>query len=75
MAEKFDQHSMDQMMALAKSPAGRQLLTLLQQSAGQDWQQAMRKAAAGDLDGAKSLLSPALADPRIRELLSQMGGQ
>ena len=75
MAEKFDQHSMEDMMKLAKSPAGQQLLTLLQQSAGQNMQQALRRAAAGDMAGAKELLSPALADPRIQALLNQMGGQ
>ena len=32
-------------------------------------------AAAGDMAGAKELLSPALADPKIQALLAQMGGQ
>ena len=75
MAEKFDEHSMEDMMKLAKSPAGQQLLTLLQQSADQNMQQALRRAAAGDMAGAKELLSPALADPRIQALLNQMGGR
>ena len=75
MAEKFDQYSMEEMMAVAKSPAGQQLLALLQQSAGRDMQQAVRKAAAGDMAGAKELLSPALADPKIQALLAQMGGR
>ena len=75
MAEKFDQYSMEDVMAMAKSPAGQQLLALLQQSAGRDMQQAVRKAAAGDMAGAKELLSPALADPKIQALLAQMGGR
>lgn len=75
MAEKIDQFSMDEMMALARSPAGQQLLALLQQTSGQELQQAMGKASAGDLDGAKDLLSPVLSDPRIQALLGQLGGK
>ena len=75
MAEKFDCFSTAEMMALARSPAGRQLLALLQQSDTGQLQQAMGKAAAGDLTAAKALLAPMLSDPRIQELLGQLGGQ
>ena len=74
MAEKFNEYSMDDMMTLAKSPAGQQLFAMLRQSAGEDLRQAMKKAAAGDLAGAQTILSPALSDPKIRALLEQMGG-
>lgn len=73
MGEKFDGYSMSQLMALANSPAGKELMALLQQSAGADVRQAAKKASAGDLTGAKELLSPALKDPRIQELLRRMG--
>ena len=75
MAEKFDQFSMTDMMALAQSPAGQQLLSLLRQSGGATVQQAMGKAAAGDLEGAKAVLAPMLADPRVQSLLGQLGGK
>ena len=75
MAEKFEQFSKDDLMALAGSPAGQQLLTILQQSGGPEMQQALGKAAAGDLAGAKELLAPILADPQIRALLSRLGGK
>lgn len=74
MAEKFDQFSMQELSALAASPAGQQLLTILRQSGGTEVQQAMSKAAAGDMGGAKELLSPILADPQIRALLNRLGG-
>ena len=75
MAEKFDQFSTNDIMALASSPAGRQLLTLLQQSGGADLQKAMGRAAAGDMAGAKELLAPLLADPSIQALARQLGGR
>ena len=75
MGEKFDQHTMSQLMALANSPAGRELMAMLQKSAGSDFQKAAKKAASGDMTGAKKLLSPALHDPKIQELLRQMGGR
>ena len=75
MVEKFDQHSMAQLTALANSPAGKELLAILQQSAGADLRQAAKKASSGDMEGAKALLSPVLRDPRVQDLLRQMGGQ
>ena len=75
MAEKFEQFSTNDMMALASSPAGLQLLALLRQSDSPDLQKAMGKAAAGDMAGAKELLSPLLADPKIQSLLNQLGGR
>ena len=74
MAEKFDQFSMDDLTALASSPAGQQLLTILRQSGGDGMQQAMRKAAAGDMAGAKELLTPILSDPQVQALLRRLGG-
>lgn len=74
MAEKFDQFSTEDIMALANSPAGQQLLALLRQSGGSEIQQAMRKAASGDLAGAKQLLSPILSDPQVQALLGRLGG-
>lgn len=75
MGEKFDHFSMEDMMALARSPAGMQLLSLLQQRGGTQTRQAMAKAAAGDLEGARDLLAPLLSDPQVRALLSRLGGE
>ena len=74
MAEKFDQISMEQIPALAASPAGQQLLAMIRQSGGADLQQAAAKAAAGDFAGARELLGPILADPQIRAILGRLGG-
>ena len=66
--------SMQDAMALAGTPIGQQLLTLAQQKGGKDLQKAMEEAAAGNLDQAKESLSSLLADPQIKALLSQLGG-
>lgn len=75
MAENNQPFSTESIMALARSPAGRQLLALLQQSGGNELQQAAAMAGSGDMDGAKQLLTPLLADPQIRALLAQLGGR
>lgn len=69
-----NQQAMQEAMRMANSPAGQQLLKMLQQSSGQQLNQAMNKAATGDYEGAKSLLSALLRDPQARELLDRMGG-
>lgn len=75
MAEKFHQFSTEDMAALASSPAGQQLMSLLRQSGGDQLQNAASRAAAGDITGARELLSPLLNDPRIRNLLKDLGGR
>lgn len=72
--EQNQQFSMEQAMALAKSPAGRQLLNILRQKGGQDLAKAENLATAGDMDGAKKALSSLLEDPQVRKLLKDLGG-
>lgn len=64
--------SMEDAMRFAASPAGRQLLALLQQSHGVELQEAMEKASAGDMRSAQSVLSSLLSSPQVRALLQQM---
>lgn len=70
----FDTFSMEQAMAFAASPAGKQLIGMLQSRGGTDLSKAQAHAAAGDMEQAKKELSSLLADPRIQELLRQFGG-
>lgn len=71
MAQNF---SMEQAMAFAASPAGRQLIALLQKSGNTDLSKAQAHAAAGNMDQAKEALSSLLKDPQIQALLKQFGG-
>ena len=66
--------SMEQAMAFAASPAGRQLISMLQKQSGADLSRAQQLAAAGDMDEAKKTLSSLLSDPAIQNLLKQYGG-
>lgn len=66
--------SMEQAMAFASSPAGRQLLALMQQKGGTDLTKAREQAAAGNMDQAKDTLSTLLSDPQIKALIKQFGG-
>ena len=60
-------------MRFAGTPAGQQLLNMLQQSNNPALQQAMQKAAEGDFQQAKQAMAALLQDPQIKKLLEQMG--
>lgn len=66
--------SMDQILAYAKSPAGRQLIRLLQQKNSPELSKAAQLAASGNTEDAKDALSSLLTDPQIQALLKQFGG-
>ena len=70
---EFGNISMEQAMAFAASPAGKQLISLLEHKGGTELRNAQAHAAAGNLDQAKAELSSFLTDPKIRELLQQFG--
>lgn len=62
-----------EVMRLAKSPAGQQLLALLQQQNSDAMRSAMRSAASGDYDHAKKIIESMLSDPQAQQLLKQLG--
>ena len=65
---------MEQAMAFAASPAGKQLIAMLQHKGGTKLTKAQTYAASGNMDQAKEALSGLLADPQIQQLLRQLGG-
>ena len=65
--------SMEQAKALAGSPAARELMALLRQKGGDELQNALNKAAQGDIESAKQALSPLLSSPEVQQLLKQLG--
>ena len=70
----FSGFSMEQAMAFAASPAGKQLMAMIQQNSGADFGKARNYAAAGDMERAKAELSSLLSDPKVKALLKQFGG-
>jgi len=66
------QYDMSQLLQLAQSPAGQQLLALLQKKGGVALQSAVAQASQGNYDQAKQMLSSLLATPEAQKLLKQM---
>ena len=64
---------MQEARKIASSPAGQELIRLLQRNGGAGLQQALAKAAAGDYADAKDTLSALLNDPEAQYLLKQLG--
>lgn len=65
---------MSELLRLAQSPAGQQLITLLQRSGGSELQNAIAKASAGDYEQAKTAISSLLSSPEAQALLKQLEG-
>lgn len=70
----FD-NAMQQAKKLAGTPEGKQLAKALQQLGGYDVQQAMDRAAAGDMRQAKQLITALMENPKARNLIQQLGGE
>lgn len=66
--------STEDALRLISSPAGQQLMALLQQSDDPGLRKAMEQAARGDFTQAKQSLSAVAASEEVRKLLKQMGG-
>ena len=69
-----NQPSMQEMLRMAASPAGKQLIALMQQKGGEDLQKAMKLAATGDYTHAKKTMQSVLSDPQAQKLLKELGG-
>lgn len=63
---------MSYLWKLARSPAGQQLLALLQQNGGSELQSAVSQASAGNYDQARQTLSALLSNPEAQKLLKQL---
>lgn len=61
--------------AMANTPAGKQLISILQKSNAVDLKQAMADASEGNYEKAKSALEPLLSSPEVQALLRQLGGK
>lgn len=74
MQKNSQDFSMQEALRLVESPAGQQLLALLQRSDGAQLQKAADQAAAGNYDSARQALAPLLDSPQVQALLKQLGG-
>lgn len=74
MQKKSQEFSMDEIMRLAKSPAGQQLIAMLQQEDSTKLQQAVTQAQTGNLSQAGQTLSSILSSPEAQQLIKKLGG-
>lgn len=65
--------SMQEVLRMAASPAGQQLIAMLRKQSGSDFQAAMSSAASGDYTQAKQAIEKLMADPQALKLLKQLG--
>ena len=65
--------SMQEILRLANSPAGKQLIAMMQQQGGNELQKAMAKAAAGDYTQVKQSIETMMSDPKAQQLLKELG--
>ena len=74
MQKNFDDFSMQDAMRLMRSPAGKQLLALLQQTDPDALKKAKEQASSGDYSQIGQTLAPLLASEDVKKLLQQLGG-
>lgn len=74
MQKNSHNFSMQEALRLAQSDAGQQLLAHLRQKDSQTINAAMEQASQGNYDQAKQALSSLLSDPKVQELMKQLGG-
>ena len=74
MEENSNNFSMQDMMRLAGTPAGQQLLNHLQKKNARQLQMAIAHAVSGNMDQAKALLTELINDPESQKLIRQLGG-
>ena len=70
--EGFDEFSLRQAAAMAKSEAGQQLLGLLQSQHGDQLQIAMQLAKAGNFVQVKEMMESMMASEQAQQLLKKM---
>lgn len=75
MQKKSQDFSMEEIMRLAKSPAGQQLIAMLQQQNSDKLEQAVSQAKTGDYAQASQTLSTMLSSSEAQKLLKELGGK
>ena len=75
MQKKSQDFSMEEIMRLAKSPAGQQLIALLQKQDSGKLEQAVLHAKTGDYAQAGQTLSAMLSSSEAQKLLKELGGE
>ena len=75
MEKKSQDFSIKEAQRLANSPAGKELMELLQRGDSAAVQKAMGLAAAGDYAAAGKTLNALLSSPEAQKLIHKLGGK
>lgn len=75
MQKNSQNFSMQEVIRLANSPAGQQLLAYLQQNNPNEVSQAMAQAAAGNQKALSKTIVQLLSSPQAQELLRRLEGE
>ena len=75
MQEKNQNFSMEELMKLAKSPAGQQLIAMLKNQDNSKLERAAALAKSGDYAQASQALSGMLSTPEAQKLMKELGGK
>lgn len=73
MEENSINFSMQDMMRLAGTPAGQELLNYLQQKNQKQLQMAIAHAVSGNMDQARTFIAQLANDPQAQKLIKQLG--
>ena len=73
MQKKSQDFSMEDIMRVARSPAGQQLLAMLQQNDNSKLEQAVAQAKTGNYAEAGEALRSMLSSPKAQALLKELG--
>lgn len=65
--------SMQEVLRMAATPAGQQLIAMLRRQGGNELQSAMASAASGDYREAKHAIEKLLRDPQAQKLMKELG--
>jgi len=75
MEKKNQDFSMEEIMRMAKSPAGQQLIAMLRQTDNTKLEQAISQAKVGDYSQAGQTLNSMLSTPEAQRLMKELGGK
>ena len=75
MQKKSQDFSKEEIMRLAKSPAGQQLIAMLQKQNNGELEQAVQYAKTGNYAQASQTLSTMLSSAEAQKLLKELGGK
>ena len=65
---------MQEVLRMASTPAGQQLIALLRQQGGNEFKKAMENASSGNYAQAKQAIESLLSDSKAQQLLKELGG-